>query len=110
MSFKLNKMPFIITASLFLLATACKNKPQQAPEQKFILSDTMMAQTKFAKATMLPVYASLKLFGKVTADNSRLAQIFPVVGGSVIKVNVELGDYVKKGQILAVMRSGEVAE
>jgi cobalt-zinc-cadmium efflux system membrane fusion protein len=31
------------------------------------------------------------------------------VGGNVIKINVELGDYVKKGQVLAVIRSGEVA-
>jgi cobalt-zinc-cadmium efflux system membrane fusion protein len=32
------------------------------------------------------------------------------VGGNVIKVNVELGDYVKKGQVLATIKSTDVAD
>jgi cobalt-zinc-cadmium efflux system membrane fusion protein len=38
-----------------------------------------------------------------------MIEIFPIVGGSVTKVYVELGDYVKKGQLLASIRSTEVA-
>ncbi|MEO6303732.1 MAG: efflux RND transporter periplasmic adaptor subunit [Bacteroidia bacterium] len=52
----------------------------------------------------------LKLFGKITADNNRLAQVYPIMGGSVLKINVELGDYVKQGQVLATVRSGDVAQ
>jgi len=38
-----------------------------------------------------------------------LIEVYPVVGGNVEKVNVELGDYVHKGQVLATIRSTEVA-
>ena len=37
-------------------------------------------------------------------------EVFPLVGGNVTSVNVETGDYVQKGDILAVIRSGEVAD
>lgn len=69
----------------------------------------MLQQMDFAKATTQPVQSSLKLFGKITADNNRQAQVFPLVGGTVTKVAVELGDYVRQGQVLSVIRSGEVA-
>jgi cobalt-zinc-cadmium efflux system membrane fusion protein len=35
--------------------------------------------------------------------------VYPIVGGVVINIQVELGDYVKQGQVLASIRSGEVA-
>ncbi|QEC69417.1 efflux RND transporter periplasmic adaptor subunit [Panacibacter ginsenosidivorans] len=99
--------------SIFLLtymAVACnstKSDPITSPP--FTLTDTMMAHTQFAKATIQNVKSELKLYGKVTADNSKMSQVYPVVGGNVIKVNAELGDYVKQGQTLAVIRSSEVA-
>ncbi len=101
---------FIIMIASALTAASCKHKNEPEAAQKFVLSDTMLAKTGFAQAAVRPVYGSLKLFGKISADNSRMAQVFPVAGGSVVKVNVELGDYVKKGSVLAVIRSGEVAE
>ncbi len=52
----------------------------------------------------------LRLFGKVEADNNKMAHVYPVTGGIVSKVNVELGDYVKEGQLLATVRSSEVAD
>jgi cobalt-zinc-cadmium efflux system membrane fusion protein len=38
-----------------------------------------------------------------------MIEVYPVVGGNVEKVYVELGDYVKKGQIMATIRSTEAA-
>ncbi len=58
---------------------------------------------------MQEVKNRLLLFGKITADNNKLAQVYPIVGGMVISIQVELGDYVKQGQVLASIRSGEVA-
>lgn len=75
-----------------------------------MLSDTMLAHTTFAKADVQAVTGGLKLYGKITADNSRQAQVFPVVGGSVASVSAELGDHVTQGQVLAVIRSSEIAE
>ena len=101
---------FLFISSLLLLV-ACNNaKPDAAEKNVFTLSDTMYARTKFAETKLQDVKSELKLYGNVTADNSKSTQVFPIVGGAVEKVNAELGDYIKKGEVLAVIRSGEVAD
>lgn len=98
----------ILTVTAVLLY-ACSVSSHPDTPQQFSLTDTMLRQTGFAKVEIKPVQSELKLFGKITADNNRQAQVYPLVGGTVTKVAVELGDYVKQGQVLAVIRSGEVA-
>jgi len=90
---------------------SCKIRPASSGSdvKTFVLSDTMLKSTSFAKATREPLKNELEFYGKITADNNKLIEIYPVVGGSVTKVYVELGDYVKKGQLLATIRSTEVA-
>lgn len=101
---------FLILAGAVILASCHHSKPTDPKENTFSLTDTMMATTKFADATLQDVKSELKLYGNVTADNSKSAQVFPIVGGNVEKVNVELGDHINKGQVLAIIRSGEVAD
>lgn len=73
------------------------------------MSDTMMAKCSFHNTSIEDVKSEVRLFGKISADNNKLAQVYPIVGGVVTSINVELGDYVKQGQILATIRSSEVA-
>lgn len=106
-----NMRYLLCTALLAALATSCKQSVKhEEANWSFSLSDSMMARCEFAIAQLSDVRNELKLFGKVAADNNRLAQVYPLVGGNVMKINVELGDYVKQGQVLAVVRSGEVAD
>lgn len=99
----------IIVISLALLA-ACKSHVKEEEAQKgFVLSDKMLSTTTTAPAVMEPVKNELSFYGKITADNNKMIEVFPVVGGYVTKVYVELGDYVQKGQLLATIRSTEVA-
>lgn len=94
-----------------LLLAACSH--EQAPEadtnKTFVLSDKMLATSRMEVAKMEPLRNELGFYGKITADNNKLIEVFPVVGGNVTKVYVELGDYVKKGQLLATIRSTDVA-
>lgn len=103
-----------IVYPLVLLALAagigCKNKNVVPQTLAFSMSDTMMNRCAFAIVENKDVKAELKLFGKIVPDNNRQAQVYPIMGGSVEKINVELGDYVQKGQVLAVLRSTDVAE
>ncbi|AWG22057.1 efflux transporter periplasmic adaptor subunit [Flavobacterium faecale] len=96
---------------LSLAVTSCK-KEEQKPEivSTFVLTDTMRKTTTTAAATTIALKNELDFFGKITADNNKSIDVYPLVGGSVIKVNVELGDYVKKGQVLAVIRSTDIAD
>ncbi len=94
---------------IFLFACNSNNKDKNTTKA-FEVTDTMMSRLGFSVAEDKPVQSVLTMVGKVIADENKLVQIFPLVGGNVMKVNVELGDFVKKGQILAVIRSGEVAD
>ena len=93
-----------------VLVTSCQHtetEPNASPG--FTLTDTMLAATKFSKVSVQTVQSELKLYGKISAANNKMSQVFPIVGGNVVKVNVELGDYVNQGQVLATIRSSEVA-
>jgi cobalt-zinc-cadmium efflux system membrane fusion protein len=100
-------IPFLFAACL---ASACHHEEPHDLETAFALSDTMMARSGFERATLLPVKNEVRLFGKIAADNSKTAQVYPVVGGVVTAINVELGDYLRQGQVMATIQSSEVAQ
>ncbi|MFC4479382.1 efflux RND transporter periplasmic adaptor subunit [Flavobacterium chungangensis] len=102
---------FIGIAIASLSLTACK-KQVENPETNtsFVLSNTMLKSTTTAEAKTQPLKNELSFYGKITADNNKMIDVYPLVGGNVMKVNVELGDYVKKGQVLATIKSTDVAD
>lgn len=103
----------IITAitCVALFFNACKKPVENTDnEATFVLSDSMLKTTTTAKATPQPLKNELDFYGKITADNNKSIDVYPLVGGNVVKVNVELGDYVKKGQVLAVIKSTDIAD
>lgn len=52
----------------------------------------------------------LTLNGRVTFNQEQVAHVYPMFGGTVTELRAEVGDYVRKGDILAILRSGEVAD
>lgn len=86
------------------------NAEPSGDSRTFVLSDTMLKRTALDTVTVKPVKGVLDLNGKIVADENRLVEVFPIVGGNVLEVDADLGDYVKKNQTLAVIKSGEVAE
>src|SRR6218665_861931 len=100
----------IATICLLLSGQSCKNHVDEAAPEAFSLNDTMMKLCEFTEATMQNVKSELKLFGKITADNNKMAHVYPITGGIVSEIHVELGDYVNQGQLMAVIKSSEVAD
>ncbi|HRH33475.1 MAG TPA: efflux RND transporter periplasmic adaptor subunit [Catalimonadaceae bacterium] len=90
--------------------SSCHQKPAEENKAAFSISDTMMGRCEFSEVVVKEVENELHLFGKIAAENSKMAQVYPIVGGNVVKINVELGDFVRQGQVLAVVRSSEVAD
>jgi len=97
-------------ACLALGWSACQqDQAALSATRPFEMSEEMLAQNKTAFAELTPLKNLLHFYGKITTDNNKMIEIYPVVGGSVTHVYVELGDYVQKGQLLATIRSTEVA-
>ena len=106
---KKNPVFVLLIGTLSLFISCKKEEENHETKQTFVMSDKMLSTTKTATAQLQPLKNQLNFYGKITTDNNKFIEIFPVVGGNVIKVNVELGDYVQKGQLLATIRSTEVA-
>jgi len=98
----------LVITVLFLIS--CQKKTFDEKGVAFSISDTMLEKCEFYDASLQDVKNDVRLFGKITVDNNRMAHVNSVVGGNVIKIYAELGDYVKQGQPLATVRSSEVAE
>ena len=100
-----------------LLAGSCssctrsegKTAAEAAP-QHFELSATMQRELQLAPVTLEPVRDELNLTGVISSDEDKTVKVSPLAGGVVEDLTVELGDYVKQGQVLAVIRSGEAVE
>jgi cobalt-zinc-cadmium efflux system membrane fusion protein len=105
----LNNILFAILIPIAL--TSCEEKKTVTEEAapKFVMTDMMLSESTFATANKELAQNEIRLFGKISADNNSMAQVFPAVGGSVIDIKAELGDYVKQGQLLASIRSSEAA-
>jgi cobalt-zinc-cadmium efflux system membrane fusion protein len=106
---KYSDMKYINLIILIVLMISCHKKEEVKVIEAFALSDKMLASTKLDSVTVRPLKMELSFYGKITADNNKMIEVYPVVGGNVTKVFVELGDYVHKGQLLATIRSTEVA-
>ncbi len=94
-----------------MIALDSCSKKDTAPvdSSHFRATDTMMARTVLDTVKVTQVEGSLTLNGRITADESKLVDVFPVMAGNVLAVNAELGDYVQKGATLALIRSPEAA-
>jgi len=100
----------ILTLAAALFLSSCQKESKPDIKETFVLSDKMLETTTTQEVTFQPLKTEDSFYGKITSDNNKTIDVYPVVGGNVSKVFVELGDYVKKGQLLATIRSTEVAD
>lgn len=99
----------ILMYAMAILLGGCAEKHQGEMATAFSMSETMMQKCSFEEATLSDVKNEIRLFGKILANNNKVAQVNPVVSGVVKSINVGLGDYVNQGQVLATIQSSEVA-
>jgi membrane fusion protein, heavy metal efflux system len=99
---------FILVA--IILLASCKPKKTEEATQKFAISDTFFKYIGFDTAKIKQVEGELSLTGKIGFDENKVAKIFAFTGGIVQNLKVQLGDYVHKGQVLAMLKSIEGAD
>lgn len=97
---------------LFPLLAACGKQAvvQEEAAAGLMLTDSLRQVISIDTVRETPLNNELLLNGRVTFDADQVAHVYPVFGGTITEVNVEVGDYVRKGDILAVIRSSEVAD
>lgn len=100
----------ILAVALLTTAMSCTSKNQEHDaKEHFVLTDTMLGAMDTTTVRNDSLRSEFKFYGKIAVDNNKLIEVFPIVGGNVQRVYAALGDYVKKGQLLATIRSTEVA-
>lgn len=102
------KKIYIIITVLISMLSAC-GQIQQIDNPQAILNDSILLSLPKEKAILEEICREIKLNGRIVPDEAKQASVYALVSGRIGEVNVELGDYVKKGQTLAVLKSAEVA-
>mgnify|MGYP006420997555 CR=1 FL=1 len=98
----------------FLMVSCSKEQDikdqQQLNPNEVIASESMLNQIKIEKVKEIPIKRTLDIPGSIEVKQNLLAKIGSPVQGRIIEVNVELGQKVKKGQVLAIINSTELAK
>jgi len=108
----LSTLKKIITCCIItgLLATGCEEKkPVERKPDRFCLSDSMQRMITIDSAGTCSIDDELHLSGEVSFDENKIVKVFPNSSGQVSEVKVTLGDRVQAGQLLAVIKSADVA-
>jgi membrane fusion protein, heavy metal efflux system len=97
--------------AVILLAASCKQKKEEAKveKEKVCITDSLARMIAYDTARVRNIDDEVKLSGEVNFNDNKVVKIFPFSSGQVTEVKATLGDHVVKGQVLAVVRSADVA-
>lgn len=105
------KIDIYIIATLSLFIFSCKGKRQEETEadKKFTLSDSMQKMITIDTAGNGFINNSITLSGEINFNENTVNKIFPRNSGQVMACKVSVGDKVQAGQVLAVIKSADIA-
>lgn len=93
-----------------LLFLSCAEKEPEAPvEIEFCLSAKFKEKVDLKEAIVQQVTEGIHLTGAVETNPDKVIQFVSLMGGIISKTYFSLGDEVKKGQMLAELRSTELS-
>lgn len=101
---------FGIVCCISLFFFACKEQEKKGEEKKQVcISDSMQTRITLDTAVLTNISTQLQLSGEVGFNENKVVKVFPFSSGQVMEVKVSLGDRVTAGQILAVIKSADIA-
>jgi cobalt-zinc-cadmium efflux system membrane fusion protein len=110
-NFKKNLLITALLLAVIGVQSCSKAKASEGEEKKetaFCVSDTLAKMIKIEPVALQNIQAELQLNGEVSFNEDKVSRVMSPVGGQVLSIKANLGDYVKKGQVLATIKSMEV--
>jgi cobalt-zinc-cadmium efflux system membrane fusion protein len=111
-----NKLLKSCLGSIALLGTlftlqSCGSKKETpvATREKYIIPDSLLKTLAIDSVQKCPLVDAITLTGSVDFNQDNQVNIYPLVSGNIQDVKVQIGDYVTAGQVLAIVKSGEMA-
>lgn len=93
-----------------IVFTSCKEPAQKANERiGYTIPDSIMKRMVIDTVKKCAVTDALTLTGSVDFNQDNQVNIYPLVSGNIQDVKVQLGDHVTAGQVLAIVKSSEMA-
>lgn len=110
MGYSMSRVAIILTIFLSAITfQACTHKPPEVRNSKFKVTDSLIKSLVVDTVKIENARSEIMLSGRIAPDDGKTVKIYPLVSGIAQDVHVQLGDRVYKGQVLATMRSAEVA-
>ena len=108
----MNWNKFLPCILLTTVLGACSGKGEQTNVEPaaLCLTDSLLRIVSVDTVHVQEVIDELTLNGRVTFNENQVAHVYPMFGGTVTELKAEIGDFVRKGDVLAVIRSGEVED
>lgn len=106
----MKRIKYLAGIIVLLTTSAChENKPAEATTKPFMISDSMAKMITIDTVKSSFIANSITLSGEVSFNENTINKVFPRSSGQVIECKVSLGDKVTQGQVLAIIRSADVA-
>ena len=104
-------LPIILLLLLagMMIQSCGENDKKIATRQKYIIPDSILKRMVVDTVTTCPLVDAITLTGSVDFNQDNQVNIYPLVSGNIDNVKVQLGDHVTAGQVLAVVKSSEMA-
>ena len=107
----------LLAAALAVMSTACTEKAAPAAETKEVVDPSLVTLTKELAANVrtgaveeLAFIDTLRIPGRIQVDEQYESRAGASITGRISTLDVNLGDEVKAGQRLAVIKSTELAQ
>jgi len=111
MSFIKNSLIVITGTGTLLFVLSCKAKSQAdvIAGKPICITDSLSKIIRIDSAVISNIDDEVKLSGEINFNDNNVVKVYPFSSGKLLEVKVSLGDKVSKGQVLAIVRSADVA-